>query len=193
MFKTEEQINERLNSSKNLVNRFANISRSEAPAQVPPTAPVAPPHEIPTENITVIPLNQPGNKEKPKLSSEHKNEIAIRARLGEGQTKLAMEFGVSQSAIGEIEQGRTRVDEKHVQQKMDEVHDVAMDKLLSSLGFITPEKMEKSKATDLSMIASNMSKVIGNIRGKEMTGPQVTVQIYAPELKNESSFKSIDV
>lgn len=186
MFKTEDQINERLNSKNNLVNRFGN--NNSAP-QVP--------HEVIQENdpqITVIPLEQPGNKNgKSKLSSDQKNEVAIRARLGEGQTKLAQEFGVSQSAIGEIEQGRTKVNEELVQAKINEVGDVAMTKLLCALDFITPEKLEKSKATDLSMIASNMSKVVNNVRGKDSDAPKVIVQIYAPELKSESSFRTINV
>lgn len=188
MFKTEDQINERLNSKNNLVNRFGNNSAKDN------SAPKVP-HEVIQENpqVTVIPLEQPGNKAKPKLDAVQKNEIAVRSRLGEGQAKLAQEFGISQSAIGEIEQGRTKVNEDLVQAKINEVGDVAMTKLLCALDFITPEKLEKSKATDLSMIASNMSKVVNNVRGKDSDAPKVIVQIYAPELKSESSFRTISV
>lgn len=189
MFKTEDQINERLNSKNNLVNRFGNNSAKDIPGATHP-------HEVIQENnpqITVIPLEQPGNKAKPKLDAAQKNEIAVRSRLGEKQHELAKEFKVSQSAIGEIEQGRTKVNEDLVQAKINEVGDVAMTKLLCALDFITPEKLEKSKATDLSMIASNMSKVVNNVRGKDSDAPKVIVQIYAPELKSESSFRTISV
>lgn len=200
MFKTEEQASARLKSSRNLVNRFG---RQEVTPSIPSSIPEVH-NSIPVDNIPgapalhheveIIPLHQPGNKEgKSKLSQDERNEIALRARLGEGQSILAKEFQVSQSAIGEIEQGRTKVDEVSVQAKLDQVSDVAMDKLLASLGYITPEKLDKSKATDLSMIAANMSKVVNNVRGKEAQGPQVIVQIYSPELKKESNYKMIDV
>lgn len=173
MFKTEEQINERLKSERNLVNRFGKVEESK---------------------IEIIPLGQPGNKEKPKLDIETKTEIAFRARAGEKQKDLAEEFGVSQSAIGEIEQGRTRVNEVEVEKRLNQVQDVAMNKLLESLGYISSEKLDKCKATDLSSIAANMSKVVSNVRTKnDQTGPIVNVNVYAPELRNERTFKTIEV
>ena len=177
MFKTKEQIEARLKSSKNLVNRFG---RSSSLPEV--------------ESVAIIPLGNPGNTSKPKLDSEQKDEIAFRARAGEKQTSLAEEFGVSQSAIGEIEQGRTKVNEVEVTKRLDQVQDVAMEKLLQSLGYITPDKMDKCKATDLSSIAANMSKVVSNVSRKDsQTGPVVNVNVYAPELRNERTFKTIEV
>lgn len=181
MFKTQEEINSRLSSKNNLVNRFGKVVN-----QIPDDSPIE-------TQVTVIPLEQPGNKEKPKLSKDQRNEIAFRARVGETQVALATEFGVSQSAIGEIEQGRTKVDERAVQTRIDEVQDVAMQRLLQSLGFITPEKMEKAKISDIANVASSMSKIVSNIRGKDSDAPKVIVQIYAPELKSESSFRTIEV
>lgn len=178
MFKTEEQIKERLSSEKNLVNRFG---RQE------PTVPAL-------ENIVITPLGNPGNKEKPKLDQDSKDEIAFRARAGEKQKDLAEEFGVSQSAIGEIEQGRTKVNEAEVNRRLDAVQDVAMNKLLESLGYMTTDKLDKCKATDLSSIAANMSKVVSNVRTKNNdSGPVVQVQIFAPELRNEKTYKTIEV
>lgn len=170
MFKTEEQVNERLSSKRNLVNRFG----------------------IP--NVSIIPLERPGNKEKPKLEQDQKDEIAFRSRSGEKQKDLAKEFGVSQSAIGEIEQGRTKVNEAKVEARLNEVRDVAMTKLLESLGYISSEKLDKCKATDLSSIAANMSKVVSNVTTKSNeTGPIVNVNVFAPELRNEKTFKVIEV
>lgn len=190
MFKTQEEINSRLSSKNNLVNRFSSTPNKIIPGAQAPALIDSPTHD-PT--ITVIPLEQPGNKEKPKLSKDQRNEIAFRARVGEGQKVLAAEFGVSQSAIGEIEQGRTKVNENLVQSRIDEVQDVAMQRLLQSLGFITPEKMEKAKISDIANVASSMSKIVSNIRGKDSDAPKVIVQIYAPELKSESSFRTIEV
>jgi len=177
MFKTEEQIEARLKSSRNLVNRFG---RSSSVPEV--------------ETVVITPLGNPGNKEKSKLDPEQKDEIAFRARAGETQISLAAEFGVSQSAIGEIEQGRTKVNEVAVQSKLDSIQDKAMEKLLESLGYISSDKLDKCKATDLSSIAANLSKVVSNVRTKtDQTGPVVNVNVYAPELRNERTFKTIEV
>jgi DNA-binding XRE family transcriptional regulator len=176
MFKTEEQINSRLNSSKNLVNRFV---KSEEKGPI----------------VETIILERPGNKEKPKLDEEQKTEIAIRSRSGETQVSLAKEFNVSQSAIGEIEQGRTKVNEKTVEARLNVIEDRALDKLLETLGFITPDKMDKAKAGEISSVASNLSKVVSNIRGKDKNdnGINVSVQVFAPEIRPERLFKTIEV
>lgn len=175
MFKTEEQIQSRLNSKRNLVNRFVN--------------------KVDETKVTTTILERPGNIEKPKLTPDEKNEIALRSRLGENQKVLGKEFGVSQSAIGEIEQGNTKVDENLVQSKLDQIQDVAMTKLLESLGMITNEKLDKAKATDLSSIAANMSKVVSNVRGDKKVGDgvQVNVQVFAPEIRPERVFRTIEV
>ena len=214
MFKTEEQVNTRLNSEKNLANRFGKVpaptgaaqphdSGATAPAQVveivsvpeplpvlipPPTSTTKPP------NVETKILQQPGNKKgNKKLAFHQRNEIAVRSRLGESQTALADEFGVSQNTISAIERGKTKVDERMINERLDDVQDIAMSKLLASLGYMTSEKLEKLDPVKLSMVASNMGRVISGIRRNDDDGPKVIVQIYAPELKKESSFKSIDV
>lgn len=198
MFKTPEQTRERLNSKENIVNRFGRNVVTVPPVDLPsiPSEVVQEiPTNIPTDSpIETIALKQPGNVSKPKLTKKQKNEIALRARSGETQTTLAQEFGVSQSAIGEIEQGRTKVDENFVQTRLDKIADVAMTKLLDSLGYMTPEKMEKAKVKELSGIAADMSRVVSNLRANEdEQGPKIVVQIYAPELKKEGSYQTIDV
>lgn len=201
MFKTEEQINSRLSSEKNLANRFggSTIVRvpDPAPAQTTPTIPILTPEpEIiaKPDNVTVTELKQPGNKlGKRKLGLHQRNEIAIRSRLGEGQSSLAQEFNVSQATIGSIERGRTKVDEETVNERLDDVQDLAMSKLLTSLGYISNDKMQALDPVKLSVVASNMSRIIGNIRHNDDNGPKVVVQIYAPELKKESSYKTLDV
>ncbi len=223
MFKTEEQINSRLSSEKNLANRFVKSTDQFDPARVTvpdvndPLAPAQSDSEqssraqsIPVQeiselipelekttkpqNVTITELKQPGNKlGKKKLTLAQRNEIAVRTRLGETQIALSKEFNVSQNTVSNIERGRTIVDERTVNERLDDVQDVAMSKLLSSLGYITVDKMEACSAVQASVVALNMGKIIGNIRRQDDNGPKVVVQIYAPELKKESSYKAIDV
>jgi DNA-binding XRE family transcriptional regulator len=198
MFKSEEQVNKRLNSDRNLANRFGKVTDPG------PTGPAQPPQNLPTnsepekqskpENVTTTTLQQPGNKlGKKKLGLHQKNEIAIRSRLGETQPSLAQEFGVSQATIGAIERGRTKVNEEIVERQIDDAADLAMSKLLTSLGYIDNAKLSVLDPVKLSVVARNMSGIVNSIRQKDDNGPQVVVQIYAPELKKESSYKSLDV
>ncbi len=197
MFKSEDQSNSRLNSDRNLANRFGrNDPGATAPAQSNPIQTIIIPEPEPTKpsNVEIKTLQQPGNKlGKKKLSLAQRNEVAVRARLGETQRVLAKEFNVSQNTISAIEKGQTKIDERSVNERLDDVQDVAMSKLLTSLGYITGDKMEQLSAVNLSVVANNMSRIIGNIRRQDDNGPKVVVQIYAPELKKESSYKALDV
>lgn len=194
MFKSEEQINERLNSKRNLVNRFGNGNVESSPDPTPHENPYEKPYENPPE-VIITPLHQPGNKlGARKLLEDERDEIATRARLGEGQKALAAEFGVSQNAVSNIERGLTKVNEQTINARIDQVQDVAMEKLLTSLGFITEAKTSVLDPVKLSVVASNMSKIVQNIQRKdENSGPKVIVQIYAPERKKESSYQTLDV
>jgi len=201
MFKTEDQINSRLSSEKNLANRFGTRPITsdlgpQGPAQpIPPQIQPDPEQkQSKPDNVTVTELKQPGNKlGKKKLTLAQRNEIAVRSRLGETQVDLAKEFRVSQNTVSNIERGRTEVDERSVNQRLDDVQDVAMSKLLTAMGYITPDKLQAQSPVNLSTVANNMSRIISNIRRKDDDGPKVIVQIYAPELKKESSYKTLDV
>lgn len=202
MFKSEEQVNNRLNSDRNLANRFGSREVVPSPAQGPaqtnldPLPQINPEPEKQTrpDNVETKILQQPGNRlGKRKLGIHQRNEIAVRARLGESQPVLAEEFGVTQATISAIERGKTKVNEDIVEKQVDDVADLAMAKLLKSLGYIDNAKLSILDPVKLSVVARNMSGIIGNIRQKDDNGPQVMVQIYAPELKKESSYKSLDV
>src|SRR5438477_5873612 len=145
MILTEEQANARLDSRRNLVNRF----RQEREA---------------TANVVVIPSNRSNHigKTELHLPEETKVEISSRARLGETSRALGTEFGVGKTTVEYLalggSNGRGFVDEEKVSQRMDEIQDVAMCKLLKSLGFLSDEKLLKASAKDLSAISANMAK-----------------------------------
>jgi hypothetical protein len=129
MILTDEQAKERLNSDRNLLNRFGKDK--------PVTSP----------SVDIIPVRRPGGDSGDSLPAEQKTEMAARARLGEGQKALAKEFGVHVATVSSIERGvqRFKVDEKAVEDRMNQVQDVAMCKLLSSLGFLDDDKLEETR------------------------------------------------
>src|SRR5882724_6863519 len=97
MFLTEKQLEERLNSEKNLANRFHNVIERD--------------------------IFLPGKK-GPNVSKEIRTEIAIRSRLGEGQKVLAQEFNLTQGNVQKIESGKTKgIDEEKVEHAITQVRD----------------------------------------------------------------------
>jgi hypothetical protein len=176
MILTDEQAKERLNSNRNLLNRFGKDK--------PVTSP----------SVDIIPINRPKG-DTGEIPKEIRTEITARARLGEGQTALAREFGVSQQLVHRYQSGLggKAIDEKAVEDRMNQVQDVAMCKLLSSLGFLDDDKLKKLGAKDLAAVAASMSKVVGNTREQRHEGNQVTVQLFAPEIRNEKSYKVLEV
>jgi transcriptional regulator with XRE-family HTH domain len=110
--------------------------------------------------------------------------------LGEKQAELAKEFGTTQGRVSQLERGKDKsLDNAGINQA---VKDIAVEKLMESLNLITPAKLQKETAQGLSRVASNMAKVV-NLTQEQTKERDVTVIVYAPELRSEKSFKSIDV
>lgn len=185
MILTEEQAKARVNSEGNLLNRFGKS------APVTPTEPDDKPKE--KSEVTVIPFAKraaggPNHEHHPQAT-----EIAARARLGESQTALAKEYGMTQQNVHRYEAGLHQTDEKAIEKRMDEIQDKALCKLMMSIGLLDEEKLTKLGAKDLSAVAANMAKVAGNVRPSVADGNAVHLHLYAPELRKESNYKTIEV
>lgn len=161
---THEQAEERLNNPENLANRFS---------------------------VTHIPIMRPHRGQA--VPKRIKEEIAIRARAGENQQALADEFGISQPTVHTIEAGKVAIPEVKVTEAVKSIEDRAMERLMSTLGFLDNDKLSGCNAKDLSTIAGNMSKVISQTRPKEKSDNQTTVIIYAPEQRSERTFQTVQV
>jgi DNA-binding XRE family transcriptional regulator len=130
---------------------------------------------------------------KENLTQDERDEIAVRARAGENQTKLAKEFGISQPSISHIERGKSKTDEVKVEKALNHVRDRALSRLMSSLGLLTDDKLSGCSARDLSLVAANMSRVVEKTIPKENTQSGINLIIYSPELKRESGFKVVEI
>lgn len=216
MLITAEESRARLDSPLNLANRF-NL---RAPVVVMPEENAAPlvtsvegrdvGGNTPVESlelegsedrpldgpfITEVPISRPGRAPLVQnLTEENRTEIAIRARSGESQTALAKEFNVSQPAISYIERGDAKgVDEAQVEKQLSTVRDKALDRLMSSLGLLTDDKLSGCAAPELSSIAANMSRIIEKTIPKINEGTSINLVIYSPELRKESGFKTLEI
>lgn len=171
MFLTDEQAKERLNSEKNLANRFSSN------------------RQVTIEEREIL---RPG-KNRENLKEEVRDEIATRARLGEKGTSLAKEFGVTQGEVSAIKTGKVPIDEEKVGKTISEVRDRALDRLMSSLGLLTDDKLSGCSAKDLSVIASNMGRVVEKTFPRSEGSDKINLIIYAPELRQEKSYNVIEV
>lgn len=197
MFITEEQLEERLNSPRNLANLFKRgklvqndeTEISETTDQIEQT----------TNQIEFREIKRPGNN-RPWLSSEERNQIAFERIEGKSQTEIALRHGVEVSTVSDIVNNTRRaentsrsVNQAEIDRALDKVREAAIDKLMSSLGHLTDDKISALGAKDLSSVASNMARVVQQTMPQEKAGVSINLVVYTPELRQEKNFDSVEV
>lgn len=174
MLLSHDKATERLNSERNLANRFA------------------------PKNVTITETSYRGNRKgAPDLSPEVATTVALLTRSGDTSVAVGKLFGISNQRANEIKRGvnSTKVDEELVERKLSSVRDSALEKLTQSLLKMTDDKLDATDAKGLSSIASNMGKVVDSMRGRDIKGEgnRVEIHIYAPETKREELYQTIEV
>ena len=208
MFLTQDQAEVRLNSEKNLArasflrgnarseNSTGALHTDEFKQSDSAIVPEDHAEELPhgTRSVTekVIPLS---GKNRINLTTEERTNIAIESRLGtKSQTEIARANNLRVLTVANIHSGKTKgIDEERVKQVTNNVRDLALERLMASLGLLTDDKLTGCSAKDLSTIASNMGRVVEKIQDKVETPDNINFIIYSPELKQEHSFKVIEV
>lgn len=175
MIINQKEAQERLDSPKNLANRFKKVG-SEL------TAP-----------IVVKPMKDRGMTNLKPI--ERTTMAILAAEGGSTQKEIGAAFGIKQSEVSEIANGNVKgMDVKLVEAKQGEIRDAAMDKLMMSLGLLDENKLEKCKATELSKVASDMARVVQTTLPREtQTGAVLNLTIYAPTVKEEKQYKVVDI
>ena len=174
---TEDQILERIKSEDNIANRFNNKPKLDY---------------VHVEEKRSVGMPKGQKIVPPSL----KNAIALLSRTKiDSQHNIGASFGISQPAVSNISTGKTHHDIKKVEAQLTQVRDVAMEKLMVTLGLMTDDKLEGVKAIDLSKIASNVSLVVSRTLPKEEapTNQNIQLLVYSPVVKDESSFEVIEV
>lgn len=206
MFLTQEQAKIRLNSENNLANKFSKIEPvratfnpsssdqvSEELAKEPTEEPLnsisSTQHTV-TEKVITLP-----GKNRINLTKEERTNIALESRLGtETQLELARAHDITPLAVHNIHTGKVKgIDEARVERMINSVKDRALDRLMASLGLLNDDKLSGCSAKDLSVIASNMGRVVEKIQPKEIQADNINFIIYAPELKQERAYETVEV
>lgn len=124
------------------------------------------------------------------IPEQDRRQIAVLDALGEKQKDIAVVFNTTQASVSNI------ANESEMQQHRTDavapIKEKALERLMSSLNLLTNDKLENAKAKELASVAVSMAKV--SELGREVNDQSnVTVNIYAPQLREEHHFKTIEV
>lgn len=153
----------------------------------------------PDETTLVIVDRSPGRPEgSPNMPIEQKALIGAIANLPGSQKELAAQLDISQAQLSNIKNGKVngKADSElkdKIQDRIDVINDVAIDKLMMSLGLITPEKLQVSGARVLSGVAKDMSQIVSQMAGKDKPGQQNVIVITNPGVHRESFYEVVEV
>jgi hypothetical protein len=179
MLLTTEEAEARLSSSSNIATRFScNPEIQMGPIQ----------------EAQVISMPKKGREfGKSNMPTFLRTQIAVLSHF-ENQKDVAKEFSTTQPHVSNIKNGKHEQDLDAVEQVLGKVRDVALEKLMASMGLLDSDKLSACSARDLSGIAANMSKVVEKTLPKQQNQvAQVNLVIYAPAQKEESSFRTIEI
>ncbi len=148
---------------------------------------------------------------RPKGASDYPMEFrALVGVLGKvsGVRSTSRAFEMSPGTPSAYKDGKvSRTDEslnseltERINQILEPVHTLAVQKTMAALEAITPEKLAASKALDASRIAANLAVVVDKVSPivpkTEETLPQMqqqVIQVYKPETKALADFNVVAV
>jgi hypothetical protein len=163
MFITEDQVEKRLNSSKNLLNILNKNSHVELPKR-----------EV-----------------EKKLESIDLQVIA--GSLGKliGVKETSESLGISKEQVRAARDSKPL--RSLVEQRVLDVEELALQRTIEALGLLGPECMARENPKDIASIAANMSRIVSNIRkDKGQVNNNTQFIVYAPSLKMESDYGIIE-
>jgi hypothetical protein len=162
----DEELRRRLESPKNLANL---IDRSRI--------------------CTIVSKSSPPTARAPVVVRATAGALAIQSSVPE----VAAEFKLSPNSVREATHSRNPEVRSRVDNAIERVRELALDKLMESLGLLTEEKVKKSTARDISVVAANMSRVVENVTPKQIGG-NVQLVLYAPSrAASESDFAIVEI
>jgi hypothetical protein len=144
-------------------------------------------NNLPVQNQRTVEIKREHIKREPISITE--NVAGAVASITGHVDEAARAFGVS------VSQTARAARSKAAQEARERVNELALTKLMQTLGLLTIEKMENSDFKSLAAGASALARVIDRLSDKESQTPNQSVQVmlYMPEQRNVSSYKVIDV
>lgn len=187
----EKELERRLGSKKNLANTLlpprSNIT--DIPAQSIPSVTDNP---IPVihDDTKVISIQKADRA--PKLDT---NTRIMAGVLGHQMParEIAAEMNIT---VGQVNGAKNTKDPSIAiprQKALDKIQELALDKMMYALGLMTPDKFQNASLKELSIVTANMARLVESTSPNGDSDTRVQLVIYAPEVKNEKSYKIMDV
>ena len=152
-----------------------------------------------TESELEVRLNHTNNAAKGRTAGAQNLPDALRAVIGfqahfETAKNVAEEFGVAPITAHEAKESHGHPEaQEAIQRQLGEVRDLAITKMLTAMGVISTEKIQKLKVTGALRVINGMATVLEKTveKGQQVSTNQVI--IYAPQVKESSDYSFIDV
>lgn len=136
------------------------------------------------EPLKVVPI--PKREYTPTPPKETRTVAGILAGTGASVKSVANSFNMTPSQV------RTAIKTPSAQSGIEKIRELAIDKLMLALGLMTEDKFENSSLKDLSYIAANVSRIIEKTSPRDAAA-SIQLLVYAPEIKSERMYKTLDV
>lgn len=178
----EEQAKERLNSSKNLLNKLG-LSTNRTVEK--------------NESLEVVKLHNGGRHEGDKnIPPVIRGLISVAANVGTTK-EAALAFGVSHHEAHDLKHGKVNdLPNSDLIEKRDnglgKIHDKALAALMASMNLITPESLDGMKTKEVVMVAEKLASIVDKTR-EGNTARTPLVVIHAPRLRDENEFDVIEI
>ncbi len=169
---SQEELERRLNSSKNL-----SASLPKSPASKAPTAKIQP----------IEP------KVRKHLDPALRAVSAILANTGDKKSHVASQFNINPWQISSAQHSSKQDIKDRVSAGTERVRELALDKLMSALGLMDQDKFERANLRELSAVARDMSRVVECTTEKVVNDSRLQIIIQAPSQKTEDHYKTLDV
>jgi len=151
-----------------------------------------------SDNPTRVEFRQVQHLSGTRHGQAFQAEVAALARLRTAR-EVAEISGISERQVKNLKAARS--DGEHAnsaladatQQKLETVRDVALDKLMLSLGLINKDTTRTLSAKDAALVASAMAKVVDRTSDKRFQNQNNVLVIYSPLQKTEAKFQTVEV
>ncbi len=150
-----------------------------------------------TESELEIRLNHTNNAAKGRTNGARNLPDSLRAVIGfqshfEKAKDVADSFGVSPISAHLAKESRGHEEARaKIQSGLNQVKDLALERMLVAMGAIQPEKIKVMKPMAALRIAKGMAEIIECTSEKGPIAPVNNVVVYAPQVKDESNYDKI--
>lgn len=168
----EKELERRLSSSRNFINK------------------------IPNKRDPVLVMPKPVKEVTPSIKSEPLRIAAGVASQYQSAAEVASQLGITEQQVTSARDTKSVTLREKISLATEKVEEIALLRTLESLNLLTPDVVSGEKPKDIANIAMNMSRVASNMRrsniSPEDSSSNVKFIVYAPTLKNETHFDIIE-